>query len=83
VSLSPHKFVPSHSSFYRSYECTIADFGVATSGLTIISNFVKSIRPFSGWYVHVDDRTGIDDPCRIACVLVHCKESRTMNMNIY
>ena len=81
VSLSPHKFVPSHGRFYRSYECTIADFGVATSGLTIISNFVKSARPFPSWDLHVD-RTCIDDPCRIVCVLLHCKERRRVNMNI-
>jgi len=70
VSLSPHKFLPSHCSCYLSYECTIADCGVATSVLTIISNFVKSIRPFSSWYIHVDDRTDIADPCRTACVPV-------------
>ena len=83
VSLSPHKFVPSHGCCYRPYECKTAGFGVASKGLTFISNFVESIWPFTSWYLHADGRTGIDDRCRIACVLVHCKESRTVNINVY
>jgi len=35
VSLSLHKFVPSRGCCYRSYECTFADFAVATSDLAI------------------------------------------------